>query len=197
MGTAGRTGPSWDSWTIRGTDGRTDRRTDGWTDGWTDERTNERYGEIRSRTVGGPSRLASIHSPPNSLDLGISFSSRTLSSSHRSGSSLPRFPSTSRFQHPSTSSLTQSRLSQLLSRVSSHSLALTPFPLLFFSSAFFSSHLRRILFSSSFSHYDPPSPLRHPNIPFHRPSFRCRTGTRNSSSLPTHGFDYSQLRQKP
>lgn len=59
----------------RRTDGRMDRRMDG----RTDERTNERYGEIRSGTVGGPSRLASIHSPPNSLDLGISFSSRTLS----------------------------------------------------------------------------------------------------------------------
>lgn len=100
MGTAGRAGPSWESRTMRGTDGRTDGRMDGRTDG----RTNERYGEIRSGTVGGPSRLASIHSPPNSLDLGISSSSRTLSSPRRSGSSLPRFPSTSRFQHPPTSS---------------------------------------------------------------------------------------------
>jgi len=57
----------------------TSRRTDGRTDGRMDGQTNERYGEIRSETVGGPSRLASIHSPPNSLDLLISFSSRTLS----------------------------------------------------------------------------------------------------------------------
>lgn len=64
--------------------------------------------------------------------------------------------------------------------------------------AFFSPHLRRILFSSSFSRCDPPSLPRCPNIPFHRPSPRCRTGTRNSS-LQTHdsttpALDYASSR---
>lgn len=54
-------------------------------------------------------RLASIHSPPNSLDLAISSSSRALSirlrfiplrPRPRSSSLPPRFPSVSRFQHP-------------------------------------------------------------------------------------------------
>lgn len=129
-------------------DRRTDGRTDGWIDGWTGERTNERYGEIRSGTVGGPSRLASIHSPPNSLDLGISFSSRTLSlslsSSRRSGSSLPRFPSTSRFQHPPH--LPVAVLSTFSGASLRRSLALTPFPLPFFSSPSF-----RRIFVASFS----------------------------------------------
>lgn len=175
MGTAGRAGPSWESQTMRGTDGRTDGRMDGRTDG----RTNERYGEIRSGTVGGPSRLASIHSPPNSLDLGISFSSRTLSLSLRlifpallcHVFYLPRAPT-------STSS---SRRGSLNFSLASPSLFCSyPFPSTILPVAFFSPHLRRVLFSSSFSCCDPPSPLCRSNIPFHRPSPRYRTGTRNS-----------------
>jgi len=49
--------------------------------------------------------------------------------------------------------------------------------------AFFSPHLRRVLFSSSFSRCDLPSPPRHPVL---SPLLRCWTGTRNSSSLLTH-----------
>lgn len=53
MGTAGRAGPK-----LGISNDARDRPMDGWTDGRTDGRTNERYGEIRSGTVGGPSRLA-------------------------------------------------------------------------------------------------------------------------------------------
>lgn len=76
-------------------------------------------------------------------------------------------------------------------------LLLLAFPPTILLVAFFSPHLRRVLFSSSFSRYDPPSPPRRPNIPLHRPSSRCRTGTRNSSSLPTHDsttLDYASSR---
>jgi len=154
---------------MRGTDGRTDGRANG--------RTDERYGQIRSGTVGGPSRLASIHSPPNSLDLGIFFSSRILSSSHRSGSSLPRFPSTSRFQHPPHLPVSLNFSPASLR----HSLA--PFPLLFFSSPSF----HRIFVASFSLHHSLAVIFHHLSaIPFYRPSLRCWTGTRNSSSLLTH-----------
>lgn len=137
----------------------TSRRTDGRTDGRMDGQTNERYGEIRSETVGGPSRLASIHSPPNSLDLLISFSSRTFSfflslslsikssflpsSSCRFDSPSPRFPSTSRFQHPFRLPVTP--LSHFLSCISlRRSYRFYPFS---------SRHPpRRLLFAASSSH---------------------------------------------
>jgi len=156
MGTAGRAGPSWESWMMRGTDGRTDGRANG--------RTDERYGQIRSGTVGGPSRLASIHSSPNSLDLGIFFSSLSLSSSHRSGSSLPRFPSTLRFQHPSRLSVSLNFSPASLR----HSLA--PFLLLFFSSPSF----HRIFVASFSPHHSLAVIFHHlPAIPFYRLSLRC------------------------
>lgn len=193
MGTAGRAGPSWESRTMRETDGRTDGRMNGRANGRTDGRTS--VTEIRSGTVGGPSRLASIHSPPNSLDLGISSSSRTLSLRLVVPALLCHV-----FHLPRASSIhlaSPSRFSQLLSRVSSSLFRSQPFPPTILLAAFFSPHLRRILFSSSFSRCDPPSPPRRPNIPPHRPSSRCRTGTRNSSSLPTHDsttLDYASSR---
>lgn len=176
-----------------------------------DGQTNERYGEIRSETVGGPSRLASIHSPPNSLDLLISFSSRTLSlflflslsikssflpsSSCLFDSPSPRFPSTSRFQHPFRLPVTP--LSHFLSCISlRRSYAFIPFPLVIPLVVFFSPRLRRILFSSSFS---PRDPLRHlPAILTSRSTaLRTRPGTRNSFVAANTRFDYSRLHQQP
>lgn len=68
----------------------------------------------------------------------------SLSSSRRSGSSLPRFPSTSRFQHPPH--LPRSGSLNLSGASLRHSLALTPFPLPFFLSPSF-----RRIFVASFS----------------------------------------------
>lgn len=180
MGTAGRTGPSWESRTIQ-TDERMDERR-------TDERALRRdqikNGRWSIETCQHPlsaeqSRSGHLLQLPHSLFVS---SFRFFFATFSIYLALPT----------SISPLSTTSLPRLFALSCSYSFS--PTSLL---AAFFSPHLRRILFSSLFSHCDPPSPLRHPNIPFYRPSFRCRTGTRNSSSLPTHGFDYSQLRQQP
>lgn len=161
-------------------------------DGRTDGRTNERYGEIRSGTVGGPSRLAE-----HPLFTEQSRSGHLLQLPHSLFVSSSRlfFATFSIYLTLPTSTLLPRRGSLNFSPASLLLLPLYPY-----------HSSRRLLFTASSSHpllliirCDPPSLPRCPNIPFHRSSSRCRTGTRNSS-LPTHdsttlGYASSRYRE--